>query len=99
MTPGIPYIKTCNGQDQPYEADPVFGQSGESLEDADQVMAILVELKVMGPILPDLNIRELASEWLQIIEKPKRRRNQEISEDLMYHVFLDGEKKYPCLKD
>lgn len=69
-------------------------QRGGSLADADQVLSILIELKVTGPILKGVvNVREVASEWLEVIERPKRRRNQEAESELMYLEFIDGRKE------
>ncbi|RLN47960.1 hypothetical protein BBJ28_00001686 [Nothophytophthora sp. Chile5] len=69
-------------------------QRGGSLADADQVLAILIELKVTGPILDGvINVREVANEWLEVIERPKRRRNQDVESELMYLEFLDGAKE------
>lgn len=69
-------------------------QRGGSLADADQILSILIELKVTGPILKNIvNVRHVASDWLEVIERPKRRRNQDIESELMYLEFLDGTKK------
>ncbi|DAZ97083.1 TPA: hypothetical protein N0F65_001267 [Lagenidium giganteum] len=69
-------------------------QRGGAMPDADQVMSILIELKVTGPILKGLvNVRAIATEWLEVIERPKRRRNQDVESELMYLEFLDGAKE------
>ncbi|GLE01971.1 hypothetical protein PINS_up010809 [Pythium insidiosum] len=71
-------------------------QRGGTMADADQVMSILIELKVTGPILKNtVNVRTVASEWLEVIERPKRRRNQDAESELMYLEFLDGKKESP----
>ncbi|KAG7390037.1 hypothetical protein PHYPSEUDO_008999 [Phytophthora pseudosyringae] len=71
-------------------------QRGKSLADADQVLAILIELKVTGCIIKGVvNVREVATEWLQVIERPRRRRSQDIGDQLMYLEFLDGPKEQP----
>ncbi|KAE9345020.1 Chromodomain-helicase-DNA-binding protein 7 [Phytophthora fragariae] len=68
-------------------------QRGKSLADADQVLAILIELKVTGCVIKGVvNVREVATEWLQVIERPRRRRSQDVGEELMYLEFLDGPK-------
>jgi SNF2 family DNA or RNA helicase len=69
-------------------------QRGGQMEDADQVMSILIELKVTGPILNNVvNVRTVATEWLDMIERPKRRRNHDAESQLMYLEFLDGTKQ------
>ena len=68
-------------------------QKGKAFQDAEQVLSILVELKVVGPVKPQINVREVAGEWLKVIERPKRRRTQEATSELMYLPFLDGEKE------
>jgi len=69
-------------------------QRGGSLADADQVLSILIELKVTGPIIKDVvNVRAVMSEWLEVIERPKRRRNQDVESELMYLEFIDGRKE------
>ncbi|TMW56968.1 hypothetical protein Poli38472_002893 [Pythium oligandrum] len=74
-------------------------QRGGTMADADQVMSILIELKVTGPVLKGVvNVRSVASEWLEVIERPKRRRNQDAESELMYLEFLDGTKKQPVTK-
>ncbi|KAL4115344.1 hypothetical protein PRIC2_013507 [Phytophthora ramorum] len=71
-------------------------QRGKSLADADQVLAILIELKVTGCVIKGVvNVREVATEWLQVIERPRRRRSQDIGDQLMYLEFLDGPKEQP----
>ncbi|KAG1708677.1 hypothetical protein DVH05_022306 [Phytophthora capsici] len=71
-------------------------QRGKSLGDADQVLAILIELKVTGCVIEGVvNVREVATEWLQVIERPRRRRSQDVGEELMYLEFLDGPKEVP----
>ncbi|KAG6574650.1 Chromodomain-helicase-DNA-binding protein 7 [Phytophthora cinnamomi] len=69
-------------------------QRGKSLADADQVLAILIELKVTGCVIKGVvNVREVATEWLQVIERPRRRRSQDVGDQLMYLEFLDGPKE------
>ncbi|GMF22171.1 unnamed protein product [Phytophthora fragariaefolia] len=69
-------------------------QRGKSLADADQVLAILIELKVTGCVIKGVvNVREIATEWLQVIERPRRRRSQDVGDELMYLEFLDGPKE------
>lgn len=68
-------------------------QKGSAFQDAEQVLSILVELKVVGPVKSQINVREVAGEWLKVIERPKRRRTQEVTSELMYLPFLDGEKE------
>ncbi|ETI47297.1 hypothetical protein L914_08170 [Phytophthora nicotianae] len=71
-------------------------QRGKSLADADQVLAILIELKVTGCVIKGVvNVREVATEWLQVIERPRRRRSQDVGDQLMYLEFLDGPKEKP----
>ncbi|KAG4252303.1 hypothetical protein PC116_g17 [Phytophthora cactorum] len=71
-------------------------QRGKSLADADQVLAILIELKVTGCVIKGVvNVREVATEWLQVIERPRRRRSQDVGDQLMYLEFLDGPKDKP----
>lgn len=71
-------------------------QRGKSLADADQVLAILIELKVTGCIIKGVvNVREIATDWLQMIERPRRRRSHDIGDELMYIEFLDGPKDKP----
>jgi len=69
-------------------------QRGKSLADADQVLSILIELKVTGCVIKGVvNVREVATEWLQVIERPRRRRSQDGGDQLMYLEFLDGPKE------
>nr|CCA16363.1 ChromodomainhelicaseDNAbinding protein 8 putative [Albugo laibachii Nc14] len=69
-------------------------QRGGSLTDADQIMSILIELKVTGPVRKGVvNVRQVAAEWLETIERPKRRRNQDVESELMYLEFIDGAKE------
>ncbi|GMF16341.1 unnamed protein product [Phytophthora lilii] len=69
-------------------------QRGKSLADADQVLAILIELKVTGCVIKGVvNVREVATDWLQVIERPRRRRSQDVGDELMYLEFLDGPKE------
>ncbi|TDH68248.1 hypothetical protein CCR75_003480 [Bremia lactucae] len=71
-------------------------QRGKSLADADQVLAILIELKVTGCVIKGVvNVREIAADWLQVIERPRRRRSHNIGDELMYLEFLDGPKDKP----
>ncbi|CEG37115.1 snf2 family nterminal domain containing protein [Plasmopara halstedii] len=71
-------------------------QRGKSLADADQVLAILIELKVTGCVIKEvINVREIATDWLQVIERPRRRRSHDIGDELMYLEFLDGPKDKP----
>ncbi|CAK4084669.1 unnamed protein product [Aphanomyces euteiches] len=64
-------------------------QKGEKNPEADQILSILIELKVRGPVNKQVNVKSIAAEWLECIERPKRRRNQELESELMYHPFLD----------
>ncbi|KDO33099.1 hypothetical protein SPRG_01911 [Saprolegnia parasitica CBS 223.65] len=66
-------------------------QKGGQVADADQILSILIELKVRGPLSKAVNVRSIAADWLEVIERPKRRRNQEVESALMYHPFLDGD--------
>ncbi|OQR90058.1 chromodomain protein [Achlya hypogyna] len=66
-------------------------QKGGQVADADQILSILIELKVRGPMSKLVNVRAIAADWLEVIERPKRRRNQEVESALMYHPFLDGD--------
>lgn len=69
-------------------------QKGEALQDAEQIMEILLELQVVGPVFRNsVNVKLLAKDWLEIIEKPKRRRNQTEDDEFMYTPFLDGPRK------
>ncbi|OQR81503.1 chromodomain protein, partial [Thraustotheca clavata] len=67
-------------------------QKGGQVADADQILSILIELKVRGPVSKAVNVRSIAAEWLEVIERPKRRRNHEVESALMYHPFLDGDE-------
>ncbi|RHY80946.1 hypothetical protein DYB31_016340, partial [Aphanomyces astaci] len=64
-------------------------QKGEKNPEADQILSILIELKVRGPVNKQVNVKTIATDWLEVIERPKRRRNQEVESELMYHPFLD----------
>ncbi|RHY34473.1 hypothetical protein DYB32_000947 [Aphanomyces invadans] len=64
-------------------------QKGEKNPEAEQILSILIELKVRGPVNKQVNVKTIASDWLEVIERPKRRRNQEVESELMYHPFLD----------